>query len=557
VDRRRFITSLVGATSATSFCGSGKLAYSKLLDPSHTLALPTPDQIAWQDLEIGMFIHFAPNTWQDKQNDNLSTPLSEINPEQLDTDQWVATAIDLGAKYVVFVVKHVGGFCMWQTDTTSYSIGHTAWRGGHGDVLADLAESCRKTGIKLGLYISPRDDNFGAGNGGRCHNPALQDAYNALYRRQLTEVLSRYGTMAEIWFDGSNVVPVADILREHAPHSMIFQGPSATIRWVGTEDGFAPYPAWNSVTPSDAKTGVATALHGDPNGTEWMPIEVDVSILRPNWFWSTTNEHYLLSLESMLDIYYRSVGRGAQLLLNIPPNKNGLMPSADRARAKEFGDEIKRRFSQSVAETTGTGNTIHLPIPRDSKIDHIILQEDCSLGERVRAYRLEAHVNHDWVAVGTGSAIGHKRIQPIDPVVVDGLRLIVTESIGRPKIRRLAALNTNSMPPATWNLAARSSASDKVGSWDNYTFNVDLTKKIASANQYRLRFVPQGDLGTCRVEIENPVLSLEGVPQPKLVQRVKGSPDVLILNLPGIGQKVTIQGQVTCAKSGVLLLQQL
>ena len=464
MDRRAFIKSLASATSLIPLSNSDSLASASYSDPALRLALPTADQLAWQDLETGMFIHFAPNTWQDKELDDLATPLSQINPELLDTDQWVATAIELGAKYIVFVAKHVGGFCMWQTDTTDYSIGKTSWRGGRGDVLSDLAKSCRKGGLKLGVYISPRDDKFGAGGGGRCKTIELQKAYNILYRRQLTEVLSRYGEMVEVFFDGSSVVPVADILREYAPHSMVGQqGPDATIRGAGNEEGFTPYPAWNSVSAADAKNGGATAKHGNPNGTVWLPTEVYVSILRPDWFWSTTNEHYLLSLETLLDIYYRSNGRGAQLLLNFPPNRSGLLPAAYRGRAREFGDEIQRRFGRSVAETSGSGDTITLSLPSRVRIDHVIMQEDCALGERVRSYRLEAHSEGRWTIVGTGSAIGHKRIQPVDPTVADAIRLIATERTARPEIRRLAAFNTGSLPPSTWNAVAPVQSFDEAG----------------------------------------------------------------------------------------------
>lgn len=448
MDRRTFMMSWVGVTSTLPLTASGKPAHALFSAPTPSLALPTADQLAWQDLEIGMFIHFAPNTWQDKQKDDLSTPLSEINPELLDTDQWVATATELGAKYVVFVAKHVGGFCMWQTDTTDYSIRKTSRRDGHGDVVADLAASCRKAGLKLGVYVSPRDDRFGAATGGRCKTIDQQNTYNTLYRRQLTELLSRFGEMIEVWFDGSLVVPVADILKQYAQHSMIFQGPNATIRWVGNEKGFAPYRAWNSLSAADAKSGVATATHGDPNGTVWLPNEVDVSILRPDWFWSSNNEHYLLSLDTLLEIYYGSVGRGAQLLLNIPPNRSGLIPAADRARAREFGDEIRRRFGRSVAETSGTGDIVTLSLPSNSRIDHVIVQEDCALGERVRSYRLEAYSDGKWAILGTGSAIGHKRIQPIDLTVMDAIRLVTSESVARPEIRRFAAFNTNSLPPS-------------------------------------------------------------------------------------------------------------
>jgi len=457
MNRRTFIRFFACTTSLIPLGGVyPRLAGKAYADATPALALPTADQLAWQDREVGMFIHFAPNTWQDKELDDLSTPLLQINPELLNTDQWVASAIDLGAKYIVFVAKHVGGFCMWQTDTTDYSIRKISWRGGHGDVLADLAGSCRKAGMKLGVYISPRDDKFGAGGGGRCKSAEKQNAYNIIYRQQLTEILSRYGEMFEVWFDGSNVVHISDILEKYAPHAMIYEiGPNATIRGVGNEEGFAVYPAWNTVTAADAKTGGETALHGDPNGSVWLPNEAHVSILRPDWFWSTTNENYLLSLDTLVDIYYRTNGRGAQLILNVPPDRRGLIPDSYRARMREFHSEIQRRFGRSVAETSGSGDSISLPLPPNTRIDHVIIQENCASGERVRRYRIETHSKEGWKVLGTGSAIGHKRIQPVEPTMTEAIRLVVTESAGRPEIRRLAVFNTNSLPPSTWNAVTR------------------------------------------------------------------------------------------------------
>ena len=167
--------------------------------------------------------------------------------------------------------------------------------------MADLARSCAKRGLKLGVYLSPRDDSLGAGQSGRCATPESQAVYDQLCRRQLTELLTRYGPMVEIWFDGSSIVPVGDILARHAGTAMIFQGPHATIRWVGNEDGFSPYPAWNSLPNADAKTGIATSMHGDPSGDTWMPNEVDVSIRRPNWFWHTDNEKNLLTTDQLIE----------------------------------------------------------------------------------------------------------------------------------------------------------------------------------------------------------------------------------------------------------------
>jgi alpha-L-fucosidase len=538
MNRRSFINFVIGASAALPVGQSVSSARAILTSgPASKLAMPTPDRTAWQDLEIGMFVHFAPNTWQDREYDDLSTPLAAINPAQLDTDQWAECALDLGAKYIVFVAKHVGGFCMWQIQTTDYGIRNTPWRNGKGDVMADLSRSCRKRGLKLGIYLSPRDDKFGAGTGGRCKNAELQTAYNTLYRRQLTELLTRYGEIVEVWFDGSLLASVGDILKNRAPHTMIFQGPSATIRWVGNEDGFAPYPAWNAVSKPDAETGIATAMHGDPSGSAWLPLETDVSILRPNWFWSAQNERNLLSLDQLLEICYRSVGHGTQLLINIPADRRGLLSDADAGRAREFGDEIRRRFGKSVAETHGPAAGLTLKLPAPTLIDHVILQEDCSAGQRVRAYRLEARAQGSWQTLGTGTAIGHKRIQPVKPTVVDTVRLTATGCVGQGTIRRLAVFNTGSAPPSTWDQPPRIWADDVAGEWTDGNFNVDLSEKITAAGEYRLRWVAEDG---SNVTVEDFQLLLDGVVQPKLLRQVQGSPEVLILTMPGIGQKAML-----------------
>ncbi len=563
--RRRFITILTGIAASASipaaisragtFAAEGDKKHSA--DARSTLALPTADQTKWQDLEMGMFIHFAPNTWQGVEQDNLSTSLSEINPKQLNTDQWASTAVSLGAKYIVFVAKHSGGFCMGQTETTNYGNPNTPWRGGHGDVLADVSASCRKFGLKLGVYVSPRDAKHGAEIGGLCKTPEQQKIYNAIYRRQLTEVLSQYGSMVEIWFDGSNVIPVGDILTRYAPHAMIFQGPHATIRWAGNEDGFVPYPAWNSISAADAKTGVATALNSDPNGSVWMPNEVDVSILRPDWFWSATSQRHLLSLDAMMEIYYRSIGRGAQLLLNLPPDTTGLIPADDATRVQQFGKEIQRRFSKSVAETSGSGDSITLLLPAGSRMDTVLMQEDCSFGERVRQYKIEARQAGTWVTLGTGTAIGHKRIQPVPPTTADAGRLVAVESAARPMIRRLAVFDTQIPPPKNWDAPATAWAFDEVGTWSDYSFHIDVSDKILAATQYRLRFVPQAGWGDCADPIERVTVQIGGVPEPNLLRSLPGSRDVLTLTMPGIGQKVILEGRLKCAASGSILLRKL
>jgi len=421
----------------TLVAASLALAAGSVFAEQKQLARPTPEQAAWHDCEIGMFIHFAPNTWTDREYDDLSLPLEKMNPAKLDTDQWAAAAEALGAKYVVFVAKHVGGFCMWQTETTDYSVKSIPWRGGKGDVLADLAQSCRNRGIKLGVYLSPCDRKHGADVGGRCANPEAQQRYNRLYRQQLTEVLSRYGEMYEVWFDGSNVIDVADILKRYAPHAMVFQGPQATIRWVGNEDGTAPYPAWNGLSLADARSGVATAAHGNPDGDAWLPNECDARI-RSTWFWNTRNANTLKTVPQLVDMYYRSVGHGAVLLLNHTPDTTGRIPEADVKRGAEFAAEIRRRFGKSLAETSGSGEIVELDLGGVRGVDHVVTMEEITQGERVRRYVVEGLAGDKWQALCQGTAIGHKKIDRFPPIQVSKIRLRAVQSADRPQIRKLA-----------------------------------------------------------------------------------------------------------------------
>jgi alpha-L-fucosidase len=475
-----------------------------------------------------MFIHFGPNTWQDREYDDRSTPLDAMRPA-MDTDQWVETAVGMGARYIVMVAKHVGGFCWWQTETTEYSVRNIPWRNGTGDVMADLARSCAARGIQLGVYLSPRDDSMAAGGSGRCATAEAQAAYDRVYRRQLTELLTQYGPIMELWLDGSSVVPTADIVGRFAPDAMIFQGPDATIRWVGNEDGFAPYPCWNALAAIDADTGVATAVHGDPLGDRWLPVEVDVSLRRPNWFWSTTNHVNLLSLDELLEIYYRSVGRGAQLLLNVTPDRSGRVPDADVRRLAQFGDAIRTRFERPLAETAGARRVFTLDLGGPRRVDHVLLEERLDTGERVRAWQLEGFDGTRWVPLGDGSAIGHKRIQPVGPVTVTELRLSIPQAVGEPWMRRVAAFDIGAAPPATWTDSVRLWADDVVGDWSPGEYAIDLSGHIASAGTYRLRFASQSAASNLADRIE---VVVDAVPRPGLVRRDRGRGDIVWVTVP-------------------------
>jgi len=412
-----------------------------VLAQNATLAKPSPAQLAWHDAEIGMFVHFAPNTWQDNEGDDLSTPFSQINPTKLDTDQWARVAKSMGAKYVVFVAKHVGGFCWWQTTSTDYGVKETPWRAGKGDVMADIAKSCKKYGLKLGVYLSPADRKHSIEVGGRAKDAAGQAAYEKVFRQQLTELLSKYGPIFEVWFDGSLVFSVDDILKKYAPNAVVFQGPQASIRWVGNEEGYAPYPCWNGAKFDPKTWGTLTAADGNPDGDRWLPSEVDCR-MRDTWFWNTKNEKAVKPLDKLMEMYGNSVGHGAGLLLNNTPDPSGLIPAPDAKRAAEFGAEIKRRYGFPIVYSSGHGAMVEVGPSSPVQIDTVITEEDISQGERIRGYVIEGNVDGAWVELASGSAIGHKKIDKFEPVRVAEVRIRITKSVGEPLIKRLALHRT-------------------------------------------------------------------------------------------------------------------
>jgi alpha-L-fucosidase len=413
------------------------------------LARPSPQQVAWHEQERIQFVCLDPCTWQGREYDDHSTPLSAMNPAHLDTDQWCRAAKLWGAKEILFVAKHTGGFCWWQTETTRYGIKETPWKGGKGDVLAELSASCRKQGLALGVYVYPGDDTWGApiGSGGRTKDPARQEAYNKVYRQQLTEVLTRYGKISEVWFDGSCIIDVSDILRRCAPNAAIFQGPQATIRWPGTESGKLPYPAWNSLPSKDLRSGGATAAQGNPDGDAWAPLEADTPLYNHNWFWSAANESKRKSLDELMDVYCKSAGRGGVLLLNSTPNTDGLIPDGDMKLYAAFGKEIARRFDHPVAQAKNRrGIDVELALPAPATIDRVVIMEDYREGERIREYVVEGLVDGQWRELSSGSSVGRKKIDLFDPVRVARLRLRVTKSAAEPMIRSFAAFHIKESP---------------------------------------------------------------------------------------------------------------
>ncbi|AYB46256.1 alpha-L-fucosidase [Paenibacillus lautus] len=402
------------------------------------LAKPSPQQLAWQDMELGMFCHFGMNTFCDQEWGDGTDSAEIFNPEQLDARQWARTAKRAGFKYLVLTAKHHDGFCLWPTKTTDYSVKSSPWRGGKGDVVREVADACREEGLQFGLYLSPWDR----------HEPCYPDkeAYDDFYAEQLTELLTGYGPLVEVWFDGAGSQGreydwnrIIGLIDQYQPDAMVFNMGRPTIRWVGNEDGVAPYPCWNTATTAKESmftSDMMTWMEGTPS---WVPAECDVPIRKRHWFWHPDDEASLRSLEDVLDIYYRSVGHGATLLLNISPDNRGLLPEVDVERVIEFGDEIRRRFGQPVGQTSGEGTELLLKLEYIQPVNHVIIMEDIAHGERVREYVLEAYSQGEWKELVRGSAIGHKKIDRFDTVETDQLRVRILSSVEQPLIRNLAA----------------------------------------------------------------------------------------------------------------------
>lgn len=514
-------------------------------------ALPSPQQVQWQNMERTMFVHFAPNTWQGTELDNRSTPLSRINPEKLDVNQWIDAAESFGAKMIIFVAKHVGGFCMWQTESTDYSIKNTPYKNGKGDVLDELAKACFKRGMRLGVYIYPGDDTWGAylGGGGKTKDPAKQEGYNKVLRMQWEEVLSRYGNQIyEIWYDGGLVVPLEDIVKKYAHNAIVFQGPFASIRWVGNEQGIAPYPAWNSVKAKDANTGVATGDHGDSDGDVWMPLEVDVTLKDHNWFWSPTNSKNLRNLDQLMQIYYTSVGRGALLLLNASPDTTGLIPSEDMKLYKQFGDEINRRFEKSLASTSGKGESVELKFEKASRIDHVVIQEDIVFGERVREYIIEGQSGDKWIEITKGTSIGYKRIERFDAAEVSAIKVRFTRFSYPPVIKNLSVYfvgenAATAIQDKRDDIWIDSKVLDKSGK-----FEVDLSEYIKMAGQYELSVRTEEN---STLKIRSSSLILQGVATPGFTRiQENGNCNINITAHPSGGKgTIRVTGQVEFEKN--------
>ena len=427
--------------------------------------VPSEKQLAWQELELTAFIHFGINTFTDSEWGSGAEDPAMFNPTELDCEQWVLTLKRGGFKMVILTAKHHDGFCLWPTATTNHSVVNSPWRDGKGDVVRELSEACRKHDMKFGFYLSPWDRNA----------PSYGDspAYNALFIAQLTELLTNYGRVDEVWLDGAcgegpngkrqvydweSILATVNTLQPNAVTAIM----GDDVRWVGNEGGRGRETEW-SATPYTPLSHVggpeANAALGlgemtpDLGSRElvtraedvyWYPSEVDVSI-RPGWFYHTYEDDKVRSLANLVDIYYTSVGRNSVLLLNIPPDRRGLIHEIDAERIEAFGNYIAKNFSDSKIKgkvriwQAEAGDSREFKIAKSNKINTILLQEDIRHGQRVEHFTVEAFVDGEWHIVAEGTTIGYKRLLKFEECVAERIRVTINECRATANISNVAA----------------------------------------------------------------------------------------------------------------------
>lgn len=379
---------------------------------------PSRGQLRWLEAGLGLFCHFGINTFFDREWSDGSLPVSGFAPTDFSARQWVETAVAGGFRYLVLTAKHHDGFCIWPTDTTSYSVSSSPFRGGRGDVVAEVAEACRDAGIGLGLYCSPWDRNAS------CYPDAK--AYDRFYLRQLTELCTRYGELFELWFDGAGSEgrtydwdSIMEVVDRHQPGAMVFNMGRPTIRWVGNEDGVASDP--NPLCVDRLGRSAFTSSSDMLEGLRCVPAECPVAI-RQNWFWHADDVSTLKSAEHLMAIYHRSVGLGSNLLLNMGPDVRGRISDEDAGRWQEAWQVLRRRFATPRLSTLTRGpRAVVAEFEAEVDIDHVELREDLSHGQRVKGFRILG----DGVEIASGTTIGFRRTLRVKPCRVRHLTVTV------------------------------------------------------------------------------------------------------------------------------------
>ena len=453
LDRRGFLGAGLSALGLTWSCKAVP-GERNVMD----IPRPRPAQLAWQDAEVGILLSYDIHVFDGKhyiQWKNRRTPIKDIqifNPRNLDTDQWVAAARAAGARFAILTACHETGFRLWQSDVNPYCLKALKWRNGKADIVRDFVESCRKGGIHPGVFFGARWNshlkvlNFRVQPG----SPLTQEQYNHLIEEEVKEICSRYGPLFELWFDGGILSPkeggpdVLPIFEKLQPDCLFYHSPErADARWGGNERGVVGYPCWARLpfkSPTGKRVKRSLLAHGEENGKYWCPAMADAPLRNHEWFWEPGDERKIYSLKALINMYEKSVGRNATLILGVTPGPDGLVPEPDFERLEEFGKEIRRRYSKPIGETKGKGMVTTLSFPRPAKVNQVVIMEEISRGERIRSYLLEGKTGPgEWIPLGRGTCVGHKRIQHVPEHQVSALRLKVEKAVALPLIRKLAA----------------------------------------------------------------------------------------------------------------------
>lgn len=431
--------------------------------------VPAPHQLKWHEAEIGVIFHYDLHVFDSKvygQGYNRINPIEDyniFNPTQLDTDQWVEAAKAAGAKFAVLTATHETGFGLWQSDVNPFCLKAVKWRNGQGDIVREFVNSCRKYDIKPGIYIGIRWNsllgihNFKVeGDGEFARN--RQTWYKHFCEKMVTELCSRYGDLFMIWFDGGADNPkelgpdVEPIVAKYQPQCLFYHNVNrADLRWGGSESGTVGYPCWSSFpypySHSNTHEGIENhnqlLAHGDENGKFWVPAMADTPLRgyngRHEWFWEPGDDNKAVyPLENLMDMYEKSVGRNATLIVGLTPNPDGILPEGDVKRLQEWGAEIKRRFEKPLAQTSGHALKLSLQLKNKKTVNYYILQEDITQGERIRAYRIEARIGDKWVTVARGTSVGHKRIEAFKPIKASEFQIVVERYTNIPQIKNFS-----------------------------------------------------------------------------------------------------------------------
>ncbi len=434
-------------------------------------AIPTDAQIKWQEMEKYAFVHFSLNTFTDEEWGFGNVPAEIFNPTEVDCKQWVKTFKDAGLTGVIITAKHHDGFCLWPSQYTEYSVKNSAWRDGKGDLLKELSDACKEAGLKFGVYLSPWDRN---------HKDYGKPEYITYFRNQLTELMTNYGNIFEVWFDGANggtgYYGGANERREvdkknyydwentyklvykYNPNAIIFGDGGPGCRWCGTEQGWVGETNWSTLNSKDIWAGTSNhkqLLNGHEDGTDWVPAEVDVSI-RPGWFYHASEDHQVKTKPHLVDIYYNSVGRNGTLLLNFPIDRRGLIHENDVANLQEMTQTIKEDFKTNLAKNikieasnvransstysakklidgkkdtywatddSVTNATITLNFDKTTKINRLLIQEYIKLGQRVQEFTVSTMYDGKWKKIDKQTTIGYKRILRFPTIKVDAIKI--------------------------------------------------------------------------------------------------------------------------------------